>query len=138
MTRWTIRALSLIVLCCCMHGIQVVAADSCEKYVSRDCPVLPTSTPTGYRYVFDGTAFMKAPTSGMTEQDGQQYRAEWTPVCMGNVSNGEISGDGVCAQAALLCPRGEIRLWRERHVNADRAVLLPRDVAEASHDGRIA
>jgi hypothetical protein len=98
-------------LTCSTAWASPVSDTPCASYLCNNYRP-PTATSHGYRYIFDGTAFMKAPTNGMTEQDGQQYRADWTPVCQGNLDDGQVSGDGICTHAALLCPPGEIRLWQ--------------------------
>jgi hypothetical protein len=86
-------------------------ANPCATYLCGNYDP-PAATESGYRYVFDGNAFARAPTSGTTEQGGQQYRADWTPVCNGNLAAGQVGGDSYCLQAALLCPPGEIRAWQ--------------------------
>ena len=67
---------------------------------------------TGYRYVFDGHVFAKAPTTGTQEENGQQYTVNYTPVCTGNLAGGQVAGDTLCVGAAAMCPPGEVRLWQ--------------------------
>ncbi len=110
--RACVTITAFVLLACCMFGAVPSAAyaDGCGSFQASI--VCPESTSSGYRYVFDGNAFAKAPVSGTTEENGQQYRADWTPVCNGNLASGQVNGDSVCIQAALLCPPGEIRLWQ--------------------------
>jgi hypothetical protein len=85
-------------------------AAGCASKFSDDCPVVATST--GYRYVFDGHVFAKAPTNGTQEENGQQYTINYTPVCSGNLSGGQVTGDTLCIAASTICPPGEVRLWQ--------------------------
>jgi hypothetical protein len=88
-----------------------LAACSVSQY-GDDCPSVPTATASGYRYVFDGHVFAKAPTGGTQEENGQQYTVNYTPVCTGNLARGQVVGDTLCTGAAAICPPGEVRLWQ--------------------------
>jgi hypothetical protein len=111
MMRCLVRALTLSICALALQVVHVAAADGCDKYVIRDCPTA-TATASGYRYVFDGHVFAKAPTTGTQEENGQQYTVNYTPVCTGNLAGGQVAGDTLCVGAAAMCPPGEVRLWQ--------------------------